>query len=747
MRIICISWSVTVLRCFVALAWRIETDHNTRGKLFQKESVMGRNIAGRMIKTKFFFDPGNILIVIYIAVMICFLLLGGLSESGAAETGYGDDIRSEKVKRGELLLTLESGRLQRAPLLSQRVNMEISGIVARVNVEQKFVNSSEQWLEATYVFPLPDESSVDHLRLRVGERVLEGVIKERSEALRIHEKAKKSGRKSTLLSQNRANIFTTRVANVGPGEEVTVIIEYQQLVHIEGNLFSLRFPMVVAPRYIPGKPLVAKEKVRFTSGGWGVDTDQVTDASAITPPVDLAGKTTIPVDFNIDLVAGFPLAHLASLYHGITSREIAEGHYNIALTGKVLADRDFVLEWRAAGENVTRAALFAEQVENGHYMLLMLMPPRAARAESVAREVIIILDISGSMAGTSIVQAKSAVSMALGSLRPMDHFNLIVFNNSCHALFDEAKSADKNYLQMARKFIDGVSAEGGTEMKSALLLALDGSHHHERIRQVVFLTDGAVGNEDALLAVIKKRLGNSRLFTVGIGSAPNSYFMTRAAAMGRGTFTYIGKESEAKEKMVELFAKLEEPVLTDVKIESSTKGVELETYPWPLPDLYQDEPLVVTLKSPYQAGTLMVSGTQFGRSWRVSVDTSIHGQRRGVATLWARKKIRTLMESLALGADEKKVRPEVLSTALAHHLVSRYTSLVAVDDRRSRPKEAQQSQAMVATHLPQGWQAQAVFGGNAQTASPAAFRVLIGLLCLFFAVFLLLWTRKSCKSV
>lgn len=690
-------------------------------------------------------DPGNLLMVVYISVLVCFLLLGGLADSAGAVSEDTGGVRPEEVRRGELLVAMENGRLQPAPLLSQQVNIKVSGIVARVAVEQHFVNTGESWIEAVYVFPLPDESSVDHLRLRVGERILEGRIMEKEEAERTHEQAKSEGRKSSLLVQNRANIFTTRVANIGPGEEVTVVIEYQQTVGFDDGVFSLRFPMVVGPRYIPGQPLAegAEQPVSVNTTGWAKNTDQVPDASQITPPVDLAEQTTIPVDMTVDLAAGIPLARIDSLYHGIVSEELGEGHYGIRLTGEIKADRDFVLEWQPAQTCDAQAALFAETLGNDQYMLLMLMPPQTMAESPVPREVIFILDVSGSMAGTSILQAKAAIALALGSLRPGDHFNLIVFNNTARALFQEAKPADQAHVEEARRFIDQLKADGGTEMKDALLLALDGSHHHSRLRQVVFLTDGAVGNEDELLNLIAKRLGDSRLFTVGIGSAPNSYFMTRAATMGRGTFAYIGADTEVKEQMATLFAKLENPVIADLRLELAGSALDVEAYPSPLPDLYLGEPLVLAVRTGWVNGTLRLTGNRLGKPWETLVDTATYGPREGIGGLWARKKIRSQMEALALGADPAKVREVVVQTALTHHLVSKYTSLVAVDSQISRPREENEVQAAVKTHLPQGWQATAVFGGGAKTATPAAYRLLFGCLFLVAAgVIDFLWNRR-----
>jgi len=379
------------------------------------------------------------------------------------------------------------------------------------------------------------------------------------------------------------------------------------------------------------------------------------------------------------------------------------------------------------------------------------MPPQKMTVSPEPREVIFILDISGSMAGTSINQAKAAIDLALSRLQPADHFNVIVFNNDAHALFSTAKPADQSHVQKARHYIDKIRAEGGTEMKSALMLALDGSHQHERLRQVVFLTDGAVGNEDELLKVIARRLGDSRLFTVGIGSAPNSYFMNRAATIGRGTFTYIGKYSEVTEKMMNLFTKLESPVLSDLKLELAGSELDIEGYPSPLPDLYMGEPLLLAVRTGWENVTLRLTGTSLGQPWETIVDTSTYGEREGIGALWARKKIRSQMESLALGANEEIVRDEVLKTALEHHLVSKYTSLVAVDTVVSKPKQSENEtgfaedaavQVAVKTHLPHGWQAAAVFGGGSQTATPATLRMLVGICLLAIAYIILSLGRR-----
>ncbi len=686
-------------------------------------------------------DPGNILLLIYLSILMLFLILGAVVKSAAFASQTEQTIETYEPKGGELLAIQGNGELIPAPLLSQKVAMQVSGIVNRVKVIQRFVNSTESWIEAVYVFPLPDESGVDHMRLRVGERVIEGEIMEKTLAQKTHEKAKREGRKSSLVKQNRPNMFTTKVANIGPGEEVSVEIEYQQIIDYRDNRFSLRFPMVVAPRYIPGKPL--QERIQLESSGWALDTDQVPDASEITPPVDLQDSTAIPVELSVDLVSGIPLARVDSLYHKIVSKKIESGHYKIDLTDEVYADRDFVLEWEPEDSKQVQAALFSESVGSDQYLLLMLLPPQKEMDDApIPREVIYILDVSGSMAGASIAQAKSSLSFALESLGDLDTFNLITFNNSVYSLFGRPKPATQKNLQKAQDYITSIKADGGTEMLPALKMALDGVPNHERLRQVIFLTDGAVGNESKLLAMIAERLGDSRLFTVGIGSAPNGYFMTRVARMGRGTFLYIGKQTEVRSKIEQLVKKLQAPAVTDISLNLNGENYEIEVYPSPFPDLYHGEPLILAMKSGWYNSALRISGSGATNPWQTIVDTSTFGNRKGIGALWARKKIRNQMESLSFGADEKEVRETITKTALEHHLVSRYTSLVGVDKQVSRPASEKIKKAPVKTHLPKGWQASAVFGGGAQTASPAAFRLVIGLSLLFLGLVIYLgWKR------
>lgn len=633
------------------------------------------------------------------------------------------------AKQGRLVFK-SNGALLAAPTLKTDVQMRITGMIARVKVEQHFKNPTPEWMEAVYVFPLPEESAVDHLDMKVGERVIEGQIKEKEQAKKVYEAAKQEGKKTTLLEQERANIFTTNVANIGPQEDITVAIEYQETLRYDQGQFRIRFPMVVAPRYIPGAPLAAD----FVGTGFSPNTDQVPDASRITPPVLHPSKGLInPVSIKIDLDAGFQLAQLESPYHKTDMKQ--DGHrYTINLAnGAAPANRDFELVWKPEVGSAPQAAVFTETKKDKTYALVMVMPPSAAseaNAKPLPREVIFVIDTSGSMEGMSIEQARESLVLALGRLTLQDRFNVIQFNSFTSKLYADAVPVNGQTLREAQDYARNLRASGGTEIAGALDAALIGSDNPNIIRQVVFMTDGSVGNEEELFGVIRKKLGDSRLFTIGIGSAPNSLFMTKAAEFGHGTFTYIGKIEEVNEKMSGLFRKLENPVLTNISV-NLPGAIEGETWPKQLPDLYAGEPVMLSAALKDAGSEMTIAGKSGASKWNTKLSLAVNKTESGVGVLWARKKIGSLLDSAHNNPDEAK--QAIITTALDHHLVSKYTSLVAVDVTPSRPADATLKTGAVPTNLPEGWNHEAVFGQLPKTATSAELDMLIGLALLLAA--------------
>lgn len=659
-----------------------------------------------------------------------------LHACGEEPTPFERTIGLSEVKQGQLLFrTGQAGRFIPAPTLKTDVQITVTGLIVRTTVRQEFTNPSKDWGEGIYVFPLPETAAVDHLRMKIGERIIEGQVKERGEAKKVYEQAKQEGKRASLVEQERPNIFTTSVANIAPGDRITVEIEYQETVRYDQGKFSLRFPMVVGPRYIPGTPVVIEDQP--PGHGWSLDTDRVTDASRITPPVQHPAQGPInPVSLSIDLAPGFPLGTVESPYHPILTIAEPDGRQHITLRAdNVPADRDFQLIWQPAPGHSPTMALFREQRDGDHYAFLMAMPPVGSDQPTppIARETIFVIDTSGSMSGTSIEQAKAALLLALNRLTAQDRFNVIQFNSVTHVLFSQPRPVRTDTLRTAVHYVEQLKANGGTEILPALKMALKGSAPASHLRQVIFLTDGQVGNEDELFEVIRSQLGTSRLFTIGIGSAPNSHFMRKAAEFGRGTFTHIGSTSEVKDQMDAIFRKLELPVLTDIHIEGWEEPIEM--FPPRIPDLYDGEPVVVVVKGRSLPESIAIRGLIGTNPWKTSVTLNEREPREGLSVYWARQKIASLMGQQRYGQDESTLRQAVLNVALAHHLVSKYTSLVAVDVTPARPVEKSLQTHTMKTNLPEGQDYQAIFG-LPNTATNGQLQILLGLLALATAAML-----------
>ncbi|NNC57069.1 MAG: marine proteobacterial sortase target protein [Woeseiaceae bacterium] len=637
-----------------------------------------------------------------------------------------------QAQAGSLLWRMQQGYTT-ATLMNTEVDMQISGLVARVSVRQEFLNEGAEWVEGIYVFPLPDRAAVDRMRLHIGDRFIEGEIEEKERARKTYEQAKQAGKKTSLVQQQRANLFTTSVANVAPGERVVVEIEYLEEIRYEEGRFSIRFPMTLTPRYISGQSMPDK-----LGSGWSADTDRVPDASLITPPMVSSSKGhKLALAANVN--AGMPLAIITSRYHPVDVAE-HDGRYTVTLGGgQVPMDHDFELVWQPVASAAPRAMIFSETIEGEPHHLLMVMPPDQDEAPPVLmpREVILIIDTSGSMHGVSIAQAKRAVSLALEGLQPTDRFNVIEFNSTTNALYPESVMASSSSVDSAKKFVQQLRANGGTEMRPALSMALNNESRETHLRQIVFITDGSVGYEDEMFSMIEDRLGDARLFTVGIGSAPNSWFMRQAAEAGRGSFTFISALHEVREKMDGLFRKLEHPQVTGITVDWPS-GVVVDGYPQTVPDLYLGEPVTVKARASgeYRAGdTVRVSGDSVTGGWSKALPLDSSQSDEGVGALWARARIADLMHNERRHSEPDETRAAIVATAMRHHLVSKYTSLVAVDKTPARPADDPLSSEQVPNLMPYGQSTNAIFGFPA-TATNAPMLRLIGIACLLAALLL-----------
>jgi Ca-activated chloride channel family protein len=633
--------------------------------------------------------------------------------------------RNDSIPEGAALMFRTDHGLIAAPLQSTNVVMRVSGHVVRTRVSQTYHNPSDAWLNATYRFPMPDGSAVDGLVMRVGETIIRGEIKEKEVAKRAFELAKREGKRASLVSQSKPNDFTARVANISPRGDISIEIEYQQVLRLGPDGWALRFPTVVAPRYKPQ----ARPQIALTPVVYGGKHEQQSDLNRI--------------QLRVEMNAGIPVTVPRSLTHqvSVTPNDEEQGNYTISLTTADIANRDFELQWEPRAGKQPAASIQFEEFDGQWYGLVVVAPPDpdAIAPLTQPREVIFVIDTSGSMHGDSIDQAVESLHFGLRRLNPKDRFNIIRFSNESSALFNSSLRASSENLDRARNFVDNLEANGGTEMNGAIERALRPSIPAGYISQVIFVTDGAVGAEQALFNTIENLLGNRRFFTVGIGTAPNGYFMKKAAAAGRGSFTMIGSTRQVKTRMTRLFEKLAFPMLANLQLRN-VNGEIIKT-DTPIRDLYAGEPMIHSFRVDRKPDALFLEGTRDQEPWQQEM--RIHASTNtGVHRLWARDTLDGFSAQIRradLNTERRnELRAGATQLALKHGLVSQYTSLVAVDQTPVRPENETATDTAVPRHLPKGFSARhtvSTTGGQlAQGSTGLWLQMLFGGLLLFLSV-------------
>lgn len=579
---------------------------------------------------------------------------------------------------GTLRATGEKGEVLEFPLKHTSVNGEIAGFVARVEVTQRFHNPHSEKIEAVYVFPLPEDSAVDEMIMCVGTRTICGEIKKRREARIIYEEARAAGKRTALLDQERPNIFTQSVANIQPGEDVVITIRYVQRLRYDRCVYSFNFPMVVGPRFIPGTPMGDR------GAGWAPDTDRVPDASHITPPVLKPGvRSGHDIALTLTLDPGLPVEGLRSLSHEIETKDLGGGKTEIRLEeSDRIPNKDFLLEYRVAGERPRSAAL-AHRAQQGGYLLLMLQPSIAPAARPRdPKEIFFVVDTSGSMSGYPIQKVKEAMYWCIQGLGPDDTFQIVRFSSNASGFSPAPVAATPRHKEEALDYIQALAGEGGTMAIAGVRACLDYPRATGRQRIVFFMTDGFVGNENEILAEIKAKVGDARLFSFGVGSSPNRYFLEGMAAMGRGTARYIRQDQPAEPVIKEMLARVAQPYLTDVRVDWGGLAVT-DVYPDRVPDLFSAQPLVLCGRfSKGGKGTVTLRGTVDGAPFEEKAEVSLpewNPDNAGLAPLWAREKIKSLTLD-SIGGKGVNIEEEVTRLALDYRLMSQYTSFVAVDE-------------------------------------------------------------------
>lgn len=626
-------------------------------------------------------------------------------------TSTGFVAKASTVSQGSLqVLSAEGNVALQCPLKHTDVKAEISGFISRVTVTQEFENPFKDKIEAVYTFPLPHNAAVDDMTMHVGERVVRGHIKRREEARAVYEAARNAGQVASLLDQERANIFTQSVANIRPGEKVTITISYVETLKYENGSYEFVFPMVVGPRYIPG------DATGKQGGGFAPDTSKVPDASRITPmPAPAGMRAGHDISIEVALDAGVPIDSIKSTLHEIDSERLTAHSSRITLRNKnEIPNKDFILKYDVAGGKI-EDALLTHRGNNGGFFSFILQPPDRVTAEDVTpKEIVFVIDTSGSMQGYPLDKAKESMKLALDGLYPQDTFNLITFSGDTHILFPEPVRATPENLRKAQQFLASRSGGGGTEMMKAIRAALEPSDKQDHIRIACFITDGYVGNDMEIISEVQKH-PNARVFSFGIGSSVNRFLLDKMAEHGRGEVEYVTLQDDGSAAAKRFHERIRNPLLTDISVDWGGLPVA-DVYPKRIPDLFSAKPVVLTGRYTGSGkGTIRLKGKLAGKDFvkEIAVDLPESEPRRDVlAKLWARTRIEDLMAQDYSGAQNGNMQGDLRETitqlGLEYRLMTQFTSFVAFEDTVIT-EGGQPRRIEVPVEMPEGVSREAVF--------------------------------------
>jgi Ca-activated chloride channel family protein len=599
------------------------------------------------------------------------------------------------------------------PLKRTAVHLRMDGGLLEATVTQTFKNETPHALEAIYVFPLPARAAVTDMELRVGDRIIRSVVQEREKAKETYAKAKAEGRRAALVEQERPNIFTTSVANFQPGETVDVRLSYMESVEYRKGTYSVTFPMVVGQRYIPVQQ-------QTDSNGVTRISPAVADADRLNPPllhpaIDPVHRLSLQLD-----VSGLPVKAIESNTHAIRVERGAGSppRHVVRLAEEVVVPNcEFNATVRLQDNADLALAVVPSAGAKQAHTLITLFPPvgqgAAPRTNDASRDVIFVIDTSGSMSGESMGQARAGLKQCLRMLRPTDTFTIVRFASDFSSFSPDLRPAEASRLEAAREYVAGLEADGGTEMQKALEYALGLPRREGAMRLLVFLTDGDVGNEGSLMRLLTHKLGGARLFAFGIGSAPNEYLVRKMGELGRGQCRFIRSHEDIGAVMADFFKTLDAPVLTDVTVSwhdpTNVERKDVEFYPNPCPDVFVERPLQIVARHESDLyGTLVVSGRLAGRpvSYEHRLTPTDAAPHPAVDRLFGNERVGKLMVDLICAKTPDaapRIEAEILATALEYQLVTKYTSRVAVEERVEKQPDGSLVTVKVPAPLPKGW--------------------------------------------
>ncbi|WP_375510773.1 VIT domain-containing protein [uncultured Nostoc sp.] len=621
-----------------------------------------------------------------------------------------NSVSTKNQQLGGLYVQSPQGEQLGFPLKHTEVLAKIAGNLSRVEVSQSFENPFTQPLEAVYIFPLPDEAAVDNMEIKIGDRSIKGNIKKREEAVAIYEKAKQEGRTAGLLEQERDNIFTQSLANIKPGEQIDVTIRYTESLKFEEGNYEFVFPMVVGPRYIPGTPI-------DDSG----DTDRVPDASRITPPVVLEGtrrrspSQTSPHNINVrvEIDAGLPISQVRSPSHQLKIEHSGEIVRIQLASEDTIPNKDLILRYQISGKQTQSTVLTQADDRGGHFAIYLIPALEYSTDEIVPKDIVFLVDTSGSQSGDPLWKCQELMRRFINGLNPNDTFTIIDFSDRVRQLSPTPLPNTSENRAQAIAYINNLQAAGSTEMLSGIRAAINFPAPTGRLRSVVLLSDGYIGNENEILAKVQQHLqpGN-RLYSFGVGSSVNRFLLNRIAEIGRGISRIIRHDEPTEEVAEKFYRQINNPVLTNIQISWQGDTESPVIYPAIAPDLFSEQPLVLFgRKQDGVSGNLQISGIAAGGKHYEKTFHLIFEEtgNLAVAQLWGRACIKDFMNHM-VSFETKAGVEAVTETALTYQLLSQYTAFVAVShDVRVEPGSEYVSM-QVSVEMPEAVSYQGVFG-------------------------------------
>jgi Ca-activated chloride channel family protein len=667
---------------------------------------------------------------IYIAIPVAIALAGMIAHRTLAQSNpmtKSRPIQSSMIKSGimepvsdrssiqpsrerpvvGLYVQIPDQKRQPFTLTNTDVKGKISGNISRVEVTQTFQNPYDKPLEAIYVFPLPDQAAVDDMEIMIGDRVIKGNIKKREEAKEIYERARAEGRTAGLLEQERDNIFTQSLANIKPGEQIKVTIRYTESLKFEQGDYEFVFPMVVSPRYIPGQAIDPQG-----------NTNQVPDASRINPPVlrpETRSGNDVSVSLQID--AGVPIRKLYSTSHRIDVKNNGETVELKLATGDNIPNKDLIVRYKVSGDR-TQPTILTTNTDQGSHFATYLIPAISYRADQIVpKDVVFLMDTSGSQSGDPIIKSRELMTRFINGLNPNDTFTVIDFASTTRQLSAYPLQNNAANRQKAMNYINQIDANGGTELMNGINAVTNFPTVSDgRIRSVVLITDGLIGNDNEVIATVQKNLkpGN-RLYSFGVGSSVNRYLLERIAEMGRGTSRVVRQDEPTQAVAEKFFRQINNPVLTNIQVKWEGNGAAPEIYPSNAPDLFAEQPLVLFGKKGDRAnGKLKITGIAAGgERYEQTLDVNFDNgnSNLGIAQLWGRARIKDLMNQM-FGGEVKSLVDAVTQTALNYRLLSQYTAFVAVSEEVRVNPEGGKVTVQVPVLIPEGVNYETTYGGR-----------------------------------